>query len=217
MRITEMKRLRRSLYQLYLDGAEGPQVDVKTADAAGCRVGGELTAEALERLLESSQYNRVRDKALYLLGLRDYGQAELTRKLSLETSTAVATAVTARLAEVGLLDDRRYAMAMARSLSEYKLYPRRRIVQDLQCRGIARELAEEAAASIENDDFQQALALLEKKYYNKMNTPEERRHTMAALARRGFPYGAVRQAMEAFAVGETETESDNEEYDDLWQ
>lgn len=215
MRITEVKRLRRSLYQLYLDGAEGPQVDVQTWDMSGYREGGDIPEAALETLLRDSQYNRARSKALYLLGLREYGQAELTRKLAQEASPAVAAAVTARLAEVGLIDDRRYAMAMARSMSEYKRYPRRRIAQELQRRGIARELAEEAAQSVENDDFQQALALLEKKYYNKMATPEDRRRVMAALARRGFPYGAVRAAMEAFSQSAEET--DNEEYDELWQ
>ncbi len=211
MRITQLKRLRRSLYQLWLDEAEGPQVDVKTLDDAGYREGSEITEAALMALLEASVYNRARDRALYFLSLREYGQAELARKL--EAPPAVAAAVTARLAELGLIDDRRYAAMAARSMSEYKQYPRRRIVQELQRRGISREIAEKAAGDVENDDFQQALALLQKKYYNKMNTLEDRRRTMAALARRGFPYGAVRQAMEAFS-GEEPDDTDSEEFDD---
>ena len=62
----------------------------------------------------------------------------------------------------------------------------------------------DAVAALDGDDLQQALALLEKKYYNKLNTPEDRRRVIAALARRGFSYGAIRAAMERLNVPDDE-------------
>ena len=221
VRIIAAQRLRRSLYALTIETVGEVQVDVRTFDESPYWVGGEITQAQLDRLLEQAQYNRARDKALYLLGLRDYGCRELERKLTPEYPPAVAAAVVARLAEVGLLDDVQYAARAARSLSRYKQYPRRRVQQELQRRGIDRETAAAAAEELVTDDFQQALAILQKKYYNKLHDRTDRaarQRVMASLARRGFSFSAIRQAMEAFdqAAGE-ETGTEDEEYEELWQ
>ena len=206
MTITEVRRRRRSLYLLVLDGQEGPTVDVHTFDKSAYRVGGAITEPQLAALLETSEYNRARDRALYLLGLRDYARKELTKKLLTEARPEIAERVVERLTEVGLLDDERYAERLAQSLSRSKQYPKRRVAQELQRRGVDRETAHSAAEEIDCEDYKQALALIEKKYYNKMNERESRQKVMAALARRGFSYEAIRQAMSAYDEGFEETE-----------
>ena len=200
MVITEARRLRRHLYQLVLDGAEGPQVDVRTFDESPYRVGDAISEDELEALVARSQYDRAHDKALYLLGLRDYACKELERKLCADAPPEIAAAVVDRLREVGLLNDEAYAARAASGLSAYKRYPRRRVEQELVRRGVSPELAHEAAAQTKTEDFQQALAILEKKYYNKLNDRDSRQRVVAALARRGFSYGAIRQAMEALGA-----------------
>lgn len=214
MKITEVQVRRRSLYQLYLDGQEGPQVDRRTFDESPYGVDSYLDADQLEKLLETSRYNRLRDRALYLLGLRDYACKELEKKLTAdrETPPELAAAVVNRLAELGLLDDEQYASRAALSMRQYKQYPRRRIEQELCRRGVEPAVARAAAEEVEGEDFQQALALIEKKYYNKLDTEDSRRRVIAALARRGFSYGAIRQAMTLA----TEGKNDDEEFD-TWQ
>ena len=204
MTITEVRTRRRSLYQLYLDGQEGPQVDRRTFDESPYGVDSVIDAAQLEKLLDSSRYNRARDRALYLLGLRDYACKELEKKLVVGTDITpeLAAAVVTRLAEVGLLDDEQYAARAAASLRQYKQYPRRRIEQELCRRGVEPSVARAAAEEVEGEDFQQALALIRKKYYNKLDTEDSRRRVVAALARRGFSYSAVRQAIELAAQGD---------------
>ncbi len=198
MTITEARRRRRSLYLLVLDGQEGPTVDVRTFDESVHRVGGDIAEDQLAVLLETSEYNRARDRALYLLGLRDYACKELEKKLLAEARPEIAARVVARLAEVGLLDDERYAQRLAQSLSRSKQYPKRRVAQELQRRGVDRETAGYAAEEIDCEDYKLALELIEKKYYNKMTDRESRQKVMAALARRGFSYEAIRHAMAAY-------------------
>lgn len=210
MKITETAIRRRRLYLLRLDNGTEYTVDRQTFDESPHRVGEEIAEEQLEALLRKSQYNRARERALYLLGLRDYACGELEKKLYTEASPEIAAAVIARLQEVGLLDDAAYARRLARHLMEVKQYPRRRIEQELRHRGIDALTVADALAELDGDDLQQALALLEKKYYNKLKTPEDRRRTVAALARRGFSYGAIRGAMERMQV------PDDEEIDE-WQ
>lgn len=210
MKITETAIRRRRLYLLRLDNGTEYTVDRQTFDESPYRVGEEISEEQLEALRQKSQYNRARERALYLLGLRDYACGELEKKLYTEASPEIAAAVIARLQEVGLLDDAAYARRLARHLMEYKKYPRRRIEQELRHRGVDSAVIVDALDGLDGDDLQQALALLEKKYYNKLKTPEDRRRTVAALARRGFSYGAIRGAMERMNA------LDNEEIDE-WQ
>lgn len=206
MKITEAAVRRRRLYLLRLEDGRELSVDRQTFDESPYRVGGDITEQQLDTLLESSQYNRARERALYLLGLRDYGCRELQQKLLTEATPEIAAAVVERLRQVGLLDDSRFAARLARHLGEYKQYPRRRIRQELLRRGVDAATVEEALESLEGEDFQQALALIEKKYYNKINNPEDRQRTIAALARRGFTYAAIRRALEEVGDGCEEME-----------
>ncbi len=213
MKITEAARRRRSLYLLSFDEGEPVEVDVRTFDESAYTVGATLSPGELEELLARSRYNRAWDRALYLLGLRDFACRELEQKLLTEAGTEEAARVVERLQELGLLDDERYAAHTARSLSEYKGFPRRRVEQELRRRGIDPETARCAAEELDTEDFQQALALIRKKYYNKLNDPESRQRVAAALGRRGFSYGAIRRAMEEFAAGQ---DTDSEELDEQW-
>lgn len=210
MKIIETAIRRRRLYLLRLDNETEHLVDRQTFDESLYRVGAEITEDQLDALLEKSQYNRARERALYLLGLRDYACGELEKKLYTEATPEIAAAVVDRLREVGLLDDARYAVRLARHLAEQKQYPRRRIEQELRHRGIDPATAADAVSALDGDDLQQALALLEKKYYNKLKTTEDRQRVTAALARRGFSYGAIRGAMERLCS------PDDEEFD-AWQ
>ena len=206
MKIIEISRRRRSLYRLDLESGDSIEVDVRTFDESRFAVGQEITEEQLNTLLATSRYNRARERALYLLGLRDYACKELEEKLYSEADPVTAAAVVERLREVGLLDDERYAARLARSLSEVKHYPRRRIEQELRRRGLSPVLAQTAVSDLEGEDFEQALEILRRKYYNKLNDPDSRRRVTAALARRGFSYGAIRRAMDEMEI------PDDEEY-----
>ena len=206
MKIIEISRRRRSLYRLDFEQGDSIEVDVRTFDESRFAVGQEITEEQLNTLLATSRYNRARERALYLLGLRDYACKELEEKLYSEADPVTAAAVVERLCEVGLLDDERYAARLARSLSEVKHYPRRRIEQELRRRGISPVLAQTAVSDLEGEDFEQALEILQRKYYNRLNDPDSRRRVTAALARRGFSYGAIRRAMDEMEI------PDDEEY-----
>ena len=204
MKILSITRQRRRLYRLDLEGTDPIEVDVSTFDESPYQEGSDLTAEQLNTLLAASQYHRARERALYLLGLRDYACKELEQKLYTEAAPDTAAAVVERLRQVGLLDDARYAARLARSLSEGKHYPRRRIEQELRHRGISSVLVQEVVSELGGEDFEQALALLQKKYYNKLDDPDSRRRVVAALARQGFSYGAIRRAMDEMDIPDDE-------------
>lgn len=205
MKIVDKKRIRGSQYVLTFDTEEAElTVDAATFDSSCYFVGREITNEELERLKALSHKNRTRSRALYYLSGRDYAAKELERKLSRSSDKETAKAVVERLEEVGLVDDSAYAERLARSFANYRLYPRRRIMGALREKGISREDAENAIEQLETDDLQIALALLRKKYYNKLKTEQDRKKVAAALARSGFGFDTVKKAMDIVAAECTE-------------
>lgn len=207
MTITELRKRRGRLYLLVIDGEPAVTVDVRTWEESPYKVGSSLSEEELKSLLDESGKRRAKEKALYLLSLRDYSRAELERKLQPEAGAQTAAETAARMEELGLLDDEAYAERLARELIGRRHYPRRRACQELCARGIGGETARAAVEKVDSDDVRQALALIRKKYYNRLNE-ETRPKTMAALARFGFSGEVIRRAVEEFTEQETEENGD---------
>lgn len=200
MRITACDRRRGMLYRLTLDdGTVTAEVDVRTFDESGLRVGDVLDEEGLEALCAASDTRRARETALYLLSQRSHSRVELERKLSRRTTRETAVATALRCEELGLVDDVQYAQTLARDLRTYKLYSRQHILQELAARGVSRDIAREAVDALDIDDTEQAVALLRRKYIHKLADEDGRRKTAAALARAGFDYHTVRRAIETVA------------------
>ncbi len=126
----------------------GPPITMEAAPSTSPPTGwaGRSTQSSWRRSRRSRCTTRAHDTALYWLGQRDLSGRELEKKLAAgETPPEVAAAVVERLRQVGLLDDAAYARRAARSLAQYKQYPRRRVEQELLRRGIDRALTEPAA------------------------------------------------------------------------
>ncbi len=87
----------------------------------------------------------LRERALRHLARRDHSRAELTKKLAAHGSADEIEAVIARMGELGLQSDARYAEAFVRSKAGR--FGNARLRLELGRRGIARELIEQALAS----------------------------------------------------------------------
>ena len=200
LRIIGIQKERGHQVHLVLDGAEDARIDQRIWEESSYEVGSSLSEEQLEDLTARSRRRRAKEKALFLLSRRDYSKMELADRLSRERGrrcpereeTARETAD--RMEELGLVNDEAYAARLAGEYRFRRFYPRRRAVQELCGRGIARELAERAVEETGTQDADLALALLRKKYYNKLHDADGRRRTAAALARQGFSYDDIRRA-----------------------
>lgn len=130
--------------------------------------------------------------ALRLLGRRDYSSAELrARLLRKGFAPAPVETVVERCRELGYLDDRRYAEERARALLRSGRAVGRRLLSDLQARGIPRHEAEAALESaVEGADPESLLrALLERRFPDFQPATagdRERRRVLDYCLRRGF-------------------------------
>lgn len=160
----------------------------------------------------------VRERAQRLLSRREHARGELRRKLLEKHGREAAPEIDAelaRLTELGLLSDERFARAYARSVSAK--FAARRIRQELQKRGVGAAAVAAALAEVgladgpeaddetreraKSEELQRARALIARRRRTTEADPESRRREDARLLRwlttRGFPYETARRATEA--------------------
>jgi len=158
--------------------------------------GRELDETELAELRAAASSARTRARALDLLSRRAMSEKELFDKLVSKGEDERAAAETvAWLVQNRLLDDESYAAALARHYTA-RGYGAGRVRQELQRRGLDRSLWDEAMgqASPAHDRIDKFIAA-------RLKDPEDRdqvRKVSAALARRGFGWDEIREALARF-------------------
>ena len=156
--------------------------------------GRELDESAVEELKTASVRALARERAIEMLSRRAMSRAEMRRKL-IEKGEDEDTAehVTAWLCDRALIDDERYAAAVARHYAA-KGYGAGRVRAELSRRGIERELWDGAIGAMpENEDK------IDKFIASRLHDPEDRdevRKLSNALYRRGYSWDEIRRALE---------------------
>ena len=146
-----------------------------------------------------------KQRALWLLDKRDYSRAELLKKLT-EKGYAEETAAAAvdRLAELGFVDDARYAPIVVRHYAA-KGYGARRVQTELQRRGIPKELWDAAMEEMPSQD-ESVDKLLRSRMRGAESTDRAALKRAAdALLRRGYAWDEINAAVERYRA---ETEED---------
>ena len=202
MTLSAAEPRKRGLVALFLDGEYAVSVDAETFALSGLRPGAELSDERLHELILKSDARRAREKALSLLTHRAHSKKELTEKVGRAVSREAAEAAASRLEELGLLDDESYARQLAAELFSRRGYSGARVRLELMRRGIARELADAAAAEYEPDPAGAIREIIRKKYARALGDEKGRRRAAAALQRLGYRWEDIRSALRGFADGE---------------
>ena len=157
-----------------------------------------ITNSELLALVEKSDYRRAVSKAAWFLGLRAYSSGELYTKLLPDFGVTASTAACEKMREHGYIDDEAYARRLAETLINTKGNSKKQAVYKMLQKGIDKDLANEIVNDMEIDETAQIAEIIEKKYMNKLDSPEEMKKVTAALARKGFSFESIRRATNKF-------------------
>lgn len=150
--------------------------------------------DSRERQLEVA-----RTIALDLLTLRQRSVLELRQAMAKRNVPAdVADEVLERFGEVGLVDDQAFASTLVASRTRFSGRGRARIRQELQVKGVDREIADEALAAISPEEELEAARAVARKKARSLAGLEAhvaRRRLAGVLARRGFTTSVVSQVL----------------------
>jgi regulatory protein len=116
----------------------------------------------------------------------------------------VIQGIVERLTQVGVLDDRRAALAAARTLVAVRHRGRHRVARELERLGFAKEQAQDATESVlaETDERAVIAKVVASKLrgHRSIPDPASYRRLYAALLRRGFPSDLIRTALRPYWV-----------------
>ena len=162
--------------------------------------GRELTEEEAAALTAGLRSRQMRERALELLYRKPQSRRELTRKLNeWGAGPEEADAVCDRMEELGYLNEAAYA---ARIVEVYSArgFGEKKLRDELYRRGVPREEWDEALARVEDatqaiDDF------LQKKLTGWTGDRKQLQKVTAALARRGFSWSDIRDALARYETG----------------
>lgn len=195
MLITAIEPRRKSLSALFIDGELAVNIDTETMLKSGYKMGQGITDEQLHDLIQSSESRRASEKALYLLEHRSHSQKELADKIGRVTTREAAEAAAQHMADIGLINDEKFAHDLAENLLVLKGFSASRTMQELRKKGIEKELAQRIVEETEPDPVQKIAELIQKKYSRTLDDEKGRRRSIAALQRLGFRWDDIRTAL----------------------
>ena len=196
MQIVKMQKDKLHLMRLTLsDGAEiliDKDVCGERCLKEGCCV------EDVNSLVFESEYVRAKSRAIWYLDRAAHTEKGLYEKLLKAGFKKEASAkVIARLKEVDLLNDNRYAENYAERLVNANVSKREALQKMLQ-KGVSYDLAKTVLQETETDEQTQINNLISKKYRTKLMSEDGAKKVFAALVRKGFPYSEVRAALKSY-------------------
>lgn len=207
MIITALGAYKRDTWEIELDGKRKVYVNESIIDGSGLREGQSVSPETLSEIMGEDALRKAKKRALYLLGERDMCRGELLKKLTKTYGAEIAEEAADYVSSLGYIDDEEYASKLAEYLIKRKHWGKRRARYEMIMRGLDRELVENTLEDIPSDDLDEELiALIEKRYIDKISDRDDLRRTTAALARRGFDFDSIRRCIKAV--------KDNDDFDD---
>ncbi len=212
MRIIETRQRRKKLTAVILDSelydldfalerdetTGMPLIDTLLAAERGLEAGVELTEAELAELASESFYRRATSRALWYLSRSDCSEKELLTRLERSFPREASEGACLRMKELGFLNDERYAERLAEGYLKCKRIAPRKAEMLMSAKGIDRELARAALESTESDSVAVICELIEKKYSSRLTDRVGVEKTAAALARRGFSFSDIREAIRRF-------------------
>lgn len=186
-RVSLLRARPRGRIEVELEGEQWRTLPAEVVLAAGLEVGIELDRERARRLARGLREHEALQRAARAIAYRDLSERELEERLARRNVPASLRKETVeRLARAGAVDDGRLARGRADLLARRGAADLL-IRHDLEGRGIASELVEEALAALEAEDARAQRIIAE-----RGRGPRTARY----LARKGFSEEAIESACE---------------------
>lgn len=200
MIITEISKFKGSTMCVVFDSGARLYIHSSILSEYGLEEGLDVPEEAAEEIAEANDYRRARERALYLLDGRDYGFREMYEKLTANYSEDISLRVCKYLAELGLINDRRYAELRARELFEIKHVGMFKAKMELRRRGIPDEIIAEVVEPYadEEEAFARLEQLVEKKYERYLVNEKGVQKVKSALLRQGYSYDEIKAVLDLY-------------------
>lgn len=196
LKITGVEKYKGSTYMIEFEDREPEFINVEIVRQFNLKAGASLPESAWEQVKSENEYRKARERALYLLDYRDYSYIELFHKLEKNYSEETCYRVMDKMAELGTIDDRRYARGLARHYVEVKKCGRYKAFQQMKLKGLTNEIINDALDEFEEGTYDRLKELAEKKIGRYLGTDNGMSKFKNYLVRQGYSYGLVKEVVD---------------------
>ena len=204
MTITDIKKGRKYLSAIYIDGELAVHLDTRVVLEENVRAGKEITDERLKELIEISNVRRAKEKALWLISYRDHSKKELVQKIAKTADKESAEIAVDRMGELGLVNDEKYARRYLDQLINIKHLSKNAAKYKLLEKGIDRNLIDEILCETETDPQEHIRAIIERKYLKSLSDEKGKRRCFAGLQRIGYSYSDINSVLQEYIAAQFE-------------
>lgn len=180
---------------IYIDGEYKMTVDGTFWYSEKWHKLNSIDSEELAELENSVNSRRAFLSGMNLISRRAHSKKEIIIKLSQKFPYEAAVFAADKLEELNLINDKNFAVLYAEELFEKKKYSPRRIENELKLKGIDSETACETVKSLDKDDFNRIILLLNSKFSGKLYDEKNITRTVNSLMRMGYSYYDIKKAL----------------------
>ena len=179
-----------SYQQLYLNQKPATVIHTGLVEKFGLRIGLEIEARVIERIVAADEEMQAKNYALRLLREEIYSKTQMTRQLKRQGygENTVKTIIT-ELIQSGHIRDMQFAEKWIQKRLRTNPRGKTLLKQELIDKGVDRETAEQAIAEVKIEDEETlALQIAQKqaRHYRNLPLHTARRRLHGYLARRGY-------------------------------
>lgn len=213
MRILTVERFKGDTWCVTLEDDEKVYLGSEIVAQYSLRDNMTIPDSAFSEMVHANGLRKAKERALYLLGGHDHSYVELLKKLKKNYDEDVAFETCNRMAELGLINDRRYAARLAREMCEIKRFGGFRARMEMRQRGLSDSLIEEALEPYLDSTDERLEALIERKYSRYLDDEKGIKKVKSALQRMGYSYSEIKRALESFSEENDSGDDDDEQYE----
>ena len=195
MKITALTKKNGSRWQVDVDGAYWYILDAELILQYHLRVGMEVEETLLAEVMDAAQRRKARERAFYLLELREHSKKELIDKLARSVSYEIAEETAGRMEERGLIREDAYARRLAEYLMLTKKRGPRRVRLEMRQKGLSEDLIDAAIEAVQPEE-ELLVALVRQKYARYLGDEKGKNKVLQALMRLGHSYYDALDAVE---------------------
>lgn len=214
MKITSIEQFKGKTLKVSFESGEPIFINSDIAAEYHLQKDIDIPQSGIDDIVRANDTRRAKERALYLLDNRDYSYAELFKKLAENYDEDICYEVLNRLAEIGCIDDRRYARYLAEKLCTVKKYGYFKAREEMRLKGLSRDIIEEALADYSEDCSERVLELIDKKYARYLTDDKGVKKVKAALARLGYSFADINAAISEYTSGDSSEFYEFEDFDE---